>query len=241
MSETLISRVMRIISGNVEDGVDAIETHQAESVMREAIREIDRTIADVKAEARTANGNRLLARKRQEMTNAKFAELTEKAQIAISENRDDLAEAALSRQLDLEAQIPFLKKAEESCQKTSDELNGFMEALLGRKAEMGAELDTFIEMHKTPNFASLGTEAANENKLEMRADNAVEAFDRVLKSSNAAVGYTTSDRKTVQQLGELNSFIREKRISERLADLKSATQKASTESEQSARVHDLKR
>jgi len=234
MSETLISRVMRIISGNIEDSVDSIETRQAESVMREAIREIDRTISDVKEETKTANGNRLLARKRQEMTDQKFADLTEKAQIAISENRDDLAEAALSRQLDLEAQIPVLKKVEENCQKTSDELAGFLEALLGRKAEMEAELDAFIELHKTPDFGNLGTDAANENKLETRADNAIEAFDRVLKSGNAAVGYTHSDHKTAQQLGELNTFVREKRISERLADLKATAGNAATKSEQSA-------
>ena len=169
MSEMLISRVMRIVSGNIHDRIDAVEIHEAETVMREALREIDRTISDVKNEARKANGNRLLAKKRQEMTAAKLAELTDKARIAIAENRDDLAEAAISRQLDLEAQIPVLKKAKESAEKSGEELEGFMQALIGRKSEMEAELDTYIEMRKSPELGISGVCAANENKLGTRA------------------------------------------------------------------------
>ena len=56
------------------------------------------------------------------------------------------------------------------------------------------------------------------------ADQAIEAFDRAMKSSNAAVGYTASDRETVVQMSELNTIIRKNRISERLAALKSEDQ-----------------
>jgi len=220
MSETLISRVMRIVSGNIHDSMDAIETHEAEAVMREALREIERTVSDIKTEARVANGNRLLAKKRQEMTDKKLSELTDKARIAIGENRDDLAEAALSRQLDLEAQLPILKKAEESAEKTTEELEGFMSALTGRKSEMEAELESFIEMRNAPAFNIDGVEPANENKLSSRTDEAIEAFDRALKASNASVGYTGTDQKTAAQIGEIDQIIRKNRISERLAALK---------------------
>ena len=220
MSETLISRVMRIVSGNLHDGVAALESHEAETVMRQAVREIEKTISDVRAEARIANGNRLLAKKRLEMTDAKLAELSQKARVALSENREDLAEAAVSRQLDLEAQIPVLEKAEAASRKTNEEIEGFTEALLGRKAEMETELETFVEMRKSPDFRLNGITAANENKFETRADEATSAFDQAMKSGNATVGYAAADHKTVVQMGELNSIIRKNQINERLEALK---------------------
>ena len=220
MGETLINRVMRIVSGNIHDTIDAVETYQAETIMREALREIERTISEVKAETRKSNGNRLLAQKRQQMTDAKLDELSEKARIAISNNRDDLAEAALSRQLDLEAQIPVLKQAEETAEKNNDELNGFMQALIGRKSEMQSELDAFIEMRNEQNIGGVEGDGPNAVRLEDRADHAIEAFDRARKNGGGAAGYTSSDCDTVVQMNELNSIIRKKRISERLAELK---------------------
>ena len=220
MGETPINRVVRIVSGSIHDTVDAVETYQAESIMRQAIREIDQTISDVKAETRKSNGNRLLAQKRQKMTETKLKELSEKASIAISNNRDDLAEAALSRQLDLEAQIPVLKQAEETAEKNNEELNSFMQALIGRKSEMQSELDAFIMMRKEQNIGGVESDGPNVVRLEDRADHAIEAFDRVMKNGGGAAGYTNSNCDTVVQMNELNTIIRKKRISERLAELK---------------------
>ena len=50
MAETVIKRVKRLVSGKIEDSVDAMERAGGTSVMREAIRETERAIEDVKAE-----------------------------------------------------------------------------------------------------------------------------------------------------------------------------------------------
>src|SRR6266849_1023749 len=78
MSESLVLRVKRLISGSVNGVVDALETANAEMVMREAVREIERATDDVREElARTMTArhqtNRLL-----EHTKAKLVELTAK-------------------------------------------------------------------------------------------------------------------------------------------------------------------
>ena len=75
MSESLVLRVKRLISGRANGVVDALETANAEMVMREAVREIERATDDVREElarAMTARHqtNRLLAH-----TKAKLAEL----------------------------------------------------------------------------------------------------------------------------------------------------------------------
>ena len=75
-------------------------------------------------------------------------------------------------------------------------------------------------MRKTTEFSIVGVEAANENKLESRAEVAIKAFDRAMKNSNADVGYVATDCETVVQMGELNTIIRKNRINERLSELK---------------------
>ena len=50
MKESLIGRVGRIISGSFNSLIDAIENVAPETVMSEAIREIDAAIDDVRAE-----------------------------------------------------------------------------------------------------------------------------------------------------------------------------------------------
>ena len=67
MSESLVLRVKRLISGSVNGVVDALETANAEVVMREAIREIERATDDVREELASIvttrhHTNRLLER-----------------------------------------------------------------------------------------------------------------------------------------------------------------------------------
>ena len=144
MSESLVLRVKRLISGSANGVVDALETANAEVVMREAVREIDRATDDVREElARTMTArhqtNRLL-----EHTKAKLVELSERAKLAVDQARDDLAEAALSRQLDLEAEIPVLEGKIVEFTAKQTELEGYVAGLAARKREMESEIAAFV-------------------------------------------------------------------------------------------------
>ena len=59
MAESIFMRVRRLISASVEDAVDAMERAGGPSVMREAIREVDRAIDEVRAEQEAASARRL--------------------------------------------------------------------------------------------------------------------------------------------------------------------------------------
>ena len=50
MSESVVLRVKRLMSANVHGLVDAMEKAASENVMREAIREVDRAMDDVRRE-----------------------------------------------------------------------------------------------------------------------------------------------------------------------------------------------
>src|SRR3954471_14224717 len=99
MAESILALVSRLLSGTVEDAVDRMEQAGGETVMREAIREADRAIDEVKAQLESVMARRLQAARQGKMMTERVGELTEKAKFALNEGREDLAEAALSRQL----------------------------------------------------------------------------------------------------------------------------------------------
>ena len=104
MAESIFARVSRLLSATVEDAVDRMEQAGGDAVMREAIREADRAIDQVKAELESTMARRLQAARQQKMLTERVEELTTKAKFALGQGREDLAEAALSRQVDFEAQ-----------------------------------------------------------------------------------------------------------------------------------------
>src|SRR3954470_12945441 len=100
MAESIFARVSRLLSATVEDTVDRMEQAGGEAVMREAVREADRAIDEVKGQLEATMARRLQAARQQQMLAKRLEELTAKAKFALSEGREDLAEAALSRQID---------------------------------------------------------------------------------------------------------------------------------------------
>src|SRR3954451_24077243 len=92
MAESIFARVSRLLSATAEDAVDRLERAGGDAVMREAIREADRAIDQVKADHEAAMVRRLQAVRQQQMLAKKLEELTTKARFAIAQERDDLAE-----------------------------------------------------------------------------------------------------------------------------------------------------
>ena len=67
MAESIFARVSRLLSAAVEDCGRPIEQAGGEAVMREAIREADRAIDQVKAELEATMTRRLQAARQQQL------------------------------------------------------------------------------------------------------------------------------------------------------------------------------
>jgi phage shock protein A len=221
MSESLVARVKRLVSGGVNSLVDAVENASPELVMKEAIREIDRAIDEVRDELGLIIANKHHANKRMMGASAKHEELGESVRLAVSESRDDLAEAAISRQLDLEAQMPILEQALHDASAREKELEGYIVALQGRRREMEADLASFVASRKAEGSgAPEGSRADSGRRAERKAEKAQSAFDRVLVSATGIPGSGGADRATAAKIAELEKVARENRIRERLAAAK---------------------
>ena len=219
MREGLVGRVKRLVSGSVNSVVDAVEAAAPETVMKEALREVDLAIDEVRHELGKAAADKHHAAKRLAASSDKHDDLADKIDVAVNEGRDDLAQAAIARQLDLEAQMPVLEGALRDFSEQEAELEAYIAALTARRREMEEDLDQFVQAQKEASTAS-ATAAGTAPSPEDKATKADRAFNRVLKNASGIPGTSPADRDTAQKLEELSRIERENRIKERLAKVK---------------------
>ncbi|WP_269583097.1 PspA/IM30 family protein [Roseibium sp. Sym1] len=223
MAEGLVARVKRLVSGGVNQLVDSIENVAPDTVMEEAIREVDRAVDQVREELAGVLANKHLANTRLGETTTRHEELQEQIALAVKEGRDDLAEAAIARQLDLEVQIPVLESAVSDAGREEKELEGYIDALQARKREMETELSNFrAAMRQSATDGAAAGAAARKDSAEGKTRKAEEAFDRVMKTASGLPGGVATDKASATKLAELEELARKNRVSERLAALKAS-------------------
>jgi len=219
MSEGIAASVGRIISGSVNAVIDAVENAAPETVMEQAIREVDSATDEVRTELGRVLANRHLANRRLMEENRKHEELSANIQLAVNEGRDDLAEAAVARQIDIEAQIPVLENAIAESVEKEHELEGYVQALQAKKREMAEELRQFRDSRAETSLPT-GSAAATSGSISNKVEKANAAFDRILASNANLPGRSTADMADAAKMAELEALSRKNRIQERLAAIK---------------------
>ena len=225
MKDSLASRVSRIITGSARKIVDILESQAPEIVMEEAIHEIDSAIYDVRSELGKVAAAKHLATTRLADANKKHSDLTDKIELAIDSGRDDLAEAAVAQQMDLEAQIPVIELSISESAEKEKELESFISALQGKKREMREELRELRKAKAESTSALSAGAEGNSGNVEDKVARAEAAFDRIVEKSTglASTGKTSLDNAA--QLAELEELSRKNRIKERLAQIKANKEK----------------
>lgn len=219
MAETLRIRVGRVIAGSLNALIDRIEDQAPEAMMEQAIREVDDVIDDVRGELGTVAANRHLAQQQHADLNKRHLDLTRNVEHAIAGDRDDLARAAVARQLDIEAQLPVLETTLADLAKSEAELKGYVDALLGKKREMNEAVNAFRASRAKASQVGGGT--AQSSPTTGKLDSASAAFDKVYARQT---GMTMTDKGAslaeATKLKELDDLVRKNKIDERLAKLK---------------------
>lgn len=221
VAESIFGRVRRVIAGSVEDAVDAMERAGGTGVMREAIREVDRVLDEVRGEHEAAAARRLQAMRQARMFREQAAALEEKAQFALTGNREDLAEAAIARQIDFEAHAERLDAAQSESAEQAERLEACLAALKARKEQMEEELAVW-EANRREAMAG-GDTAAPRRKagVERRVAQAEAAFGRILKDVNGA-GLPRADARAAAGVAEIELLQRSAAIAQRMEALRAA-------------------
>jgi phage shock protein A len=226
MTDTIASRVTRVVSGSVHALLDAVENAAPEATMAQAIREVDRVIDDVRAELGRVEASKHLATTQLNKLNTDHEQLAAQIEAALAQGREDLARAGLEKQLNIEDQVPVLQKSLADQRDAGKELEGYIAALLAKKREMEQALRDFVgaRASRTAGPGAAAGSATGRGKSEDRVANAGAVFDRVLAKQTGLSGLTSAATGDAAKLRELQDLQRANRIEERLAQLKLARQ-----------------
>ncbi|MEO1710202.1 MAG: PspA/IM30 family protein [Pseudomonadota bacterium] len=224
MSESLSARVRRLVSGRITDVVDTIESRNADVVMREALREIDRAMDEVRAQIGHVDAALRQTIRQRDFVRSKLQELDGQIKFAIDQDREDLATAAISRQVDFESQLPVLEQAIGDHNERRIELDSFLSALAGRRNEMHLELKAFAEMAAAAVDTSgtshrRASDADPTAKVEARVSRAERAFGRAAHGP-FGLGGVGGDATDTTKLAELDAMKRKQEVEARLARVK---------------------
>ena len=221
MSESLARRVARLVSGGFHAMLDKAEDCMPEAVMQENIRELERTIDEVRTELGKVLAQKHLATKKLADENNRHEQLAGQIATALDAGREDLAKAGIAEQLDIEARLPVLEQSLADCSSQERELDAFVAALLAKKREMQAALDDWKRAQASIGGATSGG-GADGNKmaqLERAAEQNGVQFNRVLQRQGG-IGIASPDEAQAAALQELSDLGREAQIAARLAALK---------------------
>ena len=222
MTDTIASRVTRVVSGSVHALLDAVESAAPEVTMAQAVREVDRVIDDVRAELGRVEASKHLATTQLNKLNTDHEQLAAQIEAALGQGREDLARAGLEKQLNIEDQVPVLQKSLADQRDTGKELEGYIAALLAKKREMEQALRDYVSARasQTSGRGPSAGPVTSRGKSEDRVANAGAVFDRVLAKQTGLSGLTSAATGDTVKLRELQDLQRANRIEERLAQLK---------------------
>ena len=219
MSETLSRRVGRLVSGGFHALIDAAENLAPDAVMNESIREIERAVDEVRAELGKVLAQKHLAAKKMADESNRHEAIDANLQAAVAAGRDDLAEAGIAEQMDIEARLPVLENTIADCAAQEKELEGFIAALQAKKREMQQQLQDWRAAQQSMGTGKTASGNSSDlNRIARDAEKSGNAFDRVMGRQNSV--HSSTDAAQLAKLKELEDLSRNNRIAERLAALK---------------------
>ncbi|MFK7842712.1 MAG: PspA/IM30 family protein [Sphingorhabdus sp.] len=212
MAEPFYMRAKRVVSAGIETALDKAERASGTSLMREAIREVDREMEKVRGEHDGALDRQNQAVGQQKLSAERAEEWGQKALFTLEKGRDDLAEAATMQQMDFEAKIKHFRNLEAAAKIDAGRLGGLLEDLDIRRTAMQEELAIFEKMMSENRNASEESRK-QDRKVDQTISRAEETFDRSLDLAGGVNGTT----KQAADIGELQ---RRSEVEERLAAMK---------------------
>jgi phage shock protein A len=223
VTDTIASRVTRVIGGSVHALLDAVENAAPEAAMAQAIRELDQATDEIRAELGRVEAVKHLATSSLAKLNTQNETLAGQVELAVTKGDEVLARAGIARQVDIEDQIPVLQRSLQDAIERGKELEGYIAALLAKKREMESALQDFLAARAAAS-APIGSSSGGgpQGTVDSKAERAGSAFDRVLARQTGIAGITSPLNPDAAKLRELQELARTHRIDERLAALKAA-------------------
>lgn len=211
MNEGILARMGRLIAGLANAAIDKAEGSNKIIVVEQALKEIDKAADEARNDLGKVRAEEYRIISRRDEIVADIESLDEKIQLAISEDRENLAKVGIARQIDLESQLAALDKALADVRSNLEEGQQALQAVLATRREAEARLAelkrSMTQFHNDSTSAAVKGDAANG------AARAAAAISRV-------TGVPNADNAVHQELDELDRLHRQQAIERRLAQFK---------------------
>lgn len=218
MAESIFVRVHRVVTAQVGSGIDAAERASSGSLMRQALRDVDRAADELRDEHEAAKARRVQSARQQQEIRDRLATLEEQARFTLGKGREDLAQAVVARQLEFEAQAKQLKAAEAEAAAEMVRFEEAAAALRTRRAQMEKELAAFEATRRQATAAAAAV--TPEQRSERRISRAEAAFERAMAAAGVPVGL--ADPEEAAKLAEVEALQKEAAVAARLEALRAA-------------------
>jgi phage shock protein A len=217
MADTLAVRVTRIMAGSAHAFLDAVEDMAPEAMMRQAIRELEQVLAEVRVDLGKVEAGKHLVVSQMTKLNDENELLSAQIETALSQGREELARAGVERQTLIEDQTPVLQRSLAEQNDRASELEGYITGLLAKRREMEEVLKEYVASQAK--VTSVST-AAGKGSKDSKVESAQSSFDRVLSRQTGVSGLVGAATGDAMKLRDLQETARRQRVDEKLAAIK---------------------
>jgi phage shock protein A len=216
-TEGVVTRIGRVMAGMAHSVVDMAEQANPEAVLTQALREIDGAIDEVRTELGRAKGEQMRIDARMKELEEERRALEQRIETAVKNGRDDLAEAGIARQLDIEAQANLLAGLRAESAGEIQKLEASLDAIRASRREAEERLaDLKRTTAVAPDGVAMGGRDGSIDRANARVERAMNVTSRI---TGVPAGPAVQDAATLQ---DLEAMHRDNQIKERLAQLKAA-------------------
>jgi phage shock protein A len=204
-----------IINSNISALLDKAEN--PEKLIRMVIQEMEETLVEVRSGTAKVIAEKKTHTRRMEQLRRQARDWEEKAELALSKNRDDLAKAALLEKSSVNATIEIMEQDIARLDETLDKLSSEIE-------QLQAKLNDARARQKTLMMRTKATRSRLDVNLQLNnytIDNAMDKFEYYERKIDLMEGQMESanvEQKSLQS--EFEELAREEKIDRELQELK---------------------
>ncbi len=214
MSDKLLNRITRLVSGITHNVVGQAEQATAVPVMEQAIRDIDEAVGDVRSEIGQQEATKHNIKRRLRELHSEHDLLDERISLAVADDKEELAEAGVGRQLDIEDQLTLLER-------TLGEADGEISKLSDSLSALQASRREAAERLRDLKSAPPPSEAGGRHKGSKAGAKALTAIESAGRLGESLTGIPAdAGQANIPYLDELAELHRTHAVQERLAATK---------------------
>ncbi|MGQ3270441.1 MULTISPECIES: PspA/IM30 family protein [Pseudomonadota] len=217
-TESAVKRIGRVIAGMTNLAVDLAEGVNPDAILAQAIREIDAAADEVRVELGKAVAERhRLDVRRQQLLREKD-ELATKVRVAIDEDRDDLAEVGIARQVDIEAQVGVLDRLMADAEEKITQLGETVDAIAASRREAEQTRKDYQASRAAVTGEGSAATGSSGDKVSGAMTKVARAQAATTRVTGVPAAKPNNDAKALDELAELQ---RQREVRSRLERLKS--------------------